>query len=140
MVYLDTSVAVSLFCPETTSPAALDWLAQSNAPLISCDWIRTEFSSALAMKYRLGHLDKKTLKLTQQEFERLIHSGLRLAPVSREMFERAAELASRPESGLRAGDALHLAAAINLGARAIATFDSGLAVNARDSGLSNPLN
>jgi predicted nucleic acid-binding protein len=139
VVYLDTSVAVSLFCPETTSPAALDWLAQSNAPLISCDWIRTEFSSALGMKYRLGHFDKKTLTLTQQEFERFIHSGLRLAPVSREMFERAAELAGRPESGLRAGDALHLAAALTLGTTAMATFDGSLGLNAKNSGLGNPL-
>ena len=139
MVYLDTSVAVSLLCPETTSFAALEWLAQSNEPLISCDWIRTEFSGALAIKYRLGHLNTKTLKLTQMEFERFITSGVRLAPVSREMFEHAAKLASQPKRNLRAGDALHLAAAISLGAKAIATFDNSLALNARDSGLENAL-
>ena len=139
MVYLDTSVAVSLFCPETTSPATFEWMQESNEPLMSCDWIRTEFSSALAMKYRLGHLNDKTLKTTQQEFERFIHSGVRLAPVSREMFEQAARLASQPESGLRAGDALHLAAALALGTTAVATFDSTLAVNAQNLGLGNPL-
>jgi uncharacterized protein len=139
MVYLDTSVAVSLLCPETTSPAALEWLAQSNEPLISCDWIRTEFSCALAIKYRLGHLDSKTLKLTQMEFERFITSGVRLAPVSRAMFEQAAKTAGQPERSLRAGAALHLAAAITLGAKAIATFDSNLALNAKDSGLGNPI-
>jgi uncharacterized protein len=139
MVYLDTSVAVSLLCPETTSPAALEWLAQSDEPLVSCDWIRTEFSSALAMKYRLGHLNNKMLTATQQEFEHFIHSGVRLAPVSREMFEQAAQLAAQPQSNLRAGDALHLAAALMLGAKAIATFDSHMALNAKGSGLGNPL-
>ncbi len=139
MVYLDTSVAVSLLCPETTSPAALEWLAQSNEPLIGCDWLRTEFASALAIKYRLGQLNSKTLKSTQIEFERFITSGVRLAPVSREMFEHAAKLASQPKRNLRAGDALHLAAAVTLGAKAIATFDSSLARNADKSGLGNPL-
>jgi uncharacterized protein len=139
MVYLDTSVAVSLLCPETTSPAALEWLARSNEPLVSCDWIRTEFASALAIKHRLGHLDSKMLKATQMEFERFTKSGVRLAPVSREMFEQAAALAGQTKRNLRAGDALHIAAAITLGAKAIATFDNNLALNARDSGLANPL-
>jgi predicted nucleic acid-binding protein len=135
VVYLDTSVVVSLLTPETTSEAALQWILKSNQPIVSCDWIRTEFASALAIKFRLGQLNTKTLKATQAEFDHLIDSGVRLAPVTREMFIRAAQLAGQPKNSLRAGDSLHLAAALMLGANAMATFDSHLMANAKKAGL-----
>jgi uncharacterized protein len=139
MVYLDTSVAVSLFTPETTSTAALEWLENSEEPIIGCDWIRTEFSSALAMKHRLGELTTRELKTTQSEFDRFLNSGIQLAPVSRAMFAHAATLAGQPSNKLRAGDSLHLAAALALNASAIATFDSTLGINAKRLGLKTPL-
>jgi uncharacterized protein len=139
MVYLDTSVAVSLFTPETTSAAALDWLEHSSEPIIACDWIQTEFSSALAMKHRLGHLTTKERKTTQSEFDRFLNSGVQCAPVSRAMFTHAAQLAGDPNTKLRAGDALHLAAALALNTKAIATFDATLGNNAKALGLKTPL-
>lgn len=39
------------------------------------------------------------------------------------------------QQGLRAGDALHLAVALELGANIMATLDSTLAVNAEHEGL-----
>jgi hypothetical protein len=135
MVYLDTSVAVSLLTPENNSKSVLTWLADSNDTLLSCDWIKTEFSSALSIKRRLGQLTNAQHKATQQEFNYFIQSGVRLAPVTREMFEFAAELVSQPGTTLRAGDALHLAAALAIGAKAMATLDSNLAKNSKKLGL-----
>jgi uncharacterized protein len=139
MVYLDTSVAVALLTPEISSDAAINWLTQTNEPLIGCDWITTEFASALAIKHRNGQLSTKELKATQNEFDQFVRTGVRLAPVTREMFAQAAALAGDPANKLRAGDALHLAAALLLGAKAIATLDHSMARNAKKFGLNQPL-
>jgi predicted nucleic acid-binding protein len=49
--------------------------------------------------------------------------------------QRARELVSQANSGLRAGDALHLATALRLGANQLATLDRVLAGNAATQGL-----
>lgn len=135
MVYLDTSVAVALLTPEKNSKSALSWLEDSNDTLLSCDWIKTEFSSALSIKRRLGQLTNAQDQATRQEFDYFIKSGVRLAPVTRETFQLAAELAGNPNMTLRAGDALHLAAALAIGAKTMATFDSNLAKHSKKLGL-----
>jgi uncharacterized protein len=135
MVYLDTSVAVALLTPETSSDAAIKWLAECDEQIIGCDWIVTEFSSALAIKHRNGQLSTKELKATCNEFDHFVRTGVRLAPVSREMFARAAALAGDPANRLRAGDALHLAAALTLSAKSIATLDTDLGNNAKKLGV-----
>ena len=60
----------------------------------------------------------------------LTESGLRILPISRAAFQKAAELAMQHKHGLRAGDALHLAVALEIGAKSIATLDSVMAANA----------
>ena len=137
MIYLDTSVAVSLFTPETTSQAVFRWMEDCNSSLIATDWLVTEFASALAIKNRLGSLTKAELKATQKEFDAFLASGLRLTAVTRSMFSLAAELAGRSENHLRAGDALHLAAAITLNVRSMATLDQSLAKMSEKCGLKN---
>ena len=56
-------------------------------------------------------------------------------PVSRSAYAAAAKLAGNAASGLRAGDSLHLAMAIEVGAIALATSDSSLARNAEANGM-----
>jgi predicted nucleic acid-binding protein len=52
-------------------------------------------------------------------------------PVSRDAFKTAAKMAREPAHGLRAGDALHLAAALEVGAQTIATLDAVMTANAK---------
>jgi len=61
----------------------------------------------------------------------MVAADLRLLPVEPASFHRAAELVLDAVSGLRAGDALHLACAEAAGAKYMATLDDGLSRNAR---------
>jgi hypothetical protein len=135
MVYLDTSAAVPIFVPEPASEAIAEWVEANVEPLVSSDWIVTEFASALSIKVRNGEIDTRQAKAARDGFREFCRSGLRLVPLTRSMFDVAAELAANAKSGLRSGDSLHLAAAVEIGADAIMTVDKVLAKNARARGL-----
>ncbi len=135
MIYLDTSFAVPLFVPEPHSDAVADWFEDLSTDLVSSDWILPEFSSALAIKVRRGELHQRHAKLAWDEFERFASTGLRLIPVSREAFLKAAEFVRQIRGALRAGDSLHLAMALESGAKGLATTDDELARAAASQGL-----
>ncbi len=135
MIYLDTSVAVPLFVPEPSSTAIDAWLESCATPLVASDWIVTEFGSALSMKVRRGEIDARQAKAAWKSFDEFCQTGLRLLPVSRQTFSAAAKLVLAASSGLRAGDSLHLAAALEIGATGFATADATLARNATTKGL-----
>ena len=91
----------------------------------------TEFASALSIKQRSGALGAKDAKVAWRNFETFCRSGLRLAAVSRNAFEVAAQLVREPSHGLRSGDALHLAVAREIGARIISSLDAAMVSNAK---------
>src|SRR5574340_977549 len=127
MVYLDTSAAVPLFVPEPSSDLIDKWFDACDMPVISSDWIITEFASALSIKERSGMLSAKDAKVAWRNFETFCQSGLRLAPVNRQTFEEAAKMARYSAHGLRSSDALHLAVALEIGVQSIATLDTIMA-------------
>lgn len=131
MIYLDTSAAVSLFVAEPSSELVDRWLSACDVPVVSSDWMVTEFASALSIKERSGTLTAKDAKVAWRNFETFCQSGLRLAPVSRYAFAVAAKLVREPSHGLRSGDALHLAVAREIGAKIISTLDATMASNAK---------
>lgn len=131
MVYLDTSAAVPLFVPEPASEAVSAWIEDHAEPLVSADWILTEFASALSIKVRRNEITVRQAKAAWGDFREFCRTGLRLVPVSRAAFDTAADLALNPKSGLRSGDALHLAVAGDIGASTILTADKVLAKNAK---------
>ncbi|MBE7420837.1 MAG: type II toxin-antitoxin system VapC family toxin [Zoogloeaceae bacterium] len=131
MIYLDTSAAVPLFVREPASAAVDAWFEACADPLLSSDWIVTEFASALSLKERSGALSTKDARAVWRGFEAFCDSGLRLVAVSRQAFKEGARLARQQAHGLRAGDALHLAVALETGAKTVATLDTAFAANAR---------
>lgn len=131
MIYLDTSAAVPLFVREPASAAVDAWFEACAEPLLSSDWIVTEFASALSIKERSGMLSSKDARAAWRGFEAFCESGLRLVAVSRQAFREGARLARQQAHGLRAGDALHLAVAQEAGAGTIATLNTTLAANAK---------
>jgi uncharacterized protein len=135
MIYLDTSAAVPMFVPEPATDRIAAWFESCEEPVVSSDWILPEFSSALSMKVRRGELTIKQARSAWAEFESFSQSGLRLTAVTRGAFERAAQLVRVFPNGLRSGDSLHLAMAIETKARSIATIDVALEKNAKTQGI-----
>ncbi len=135
MIYLDTSAAVPLFVQEPASDRVAAWFAACEDPIVAADWIVTEFASALSLKERRGEVTAGNAQAAWAEFEAFCGTGLRLVPVSRKSFEEAARLVRDVSSGLRSGDSLHLAVALEIGASRMATADANLDANAKKKGL-----
>lgn len=135
MVYVDTSVIVALLTVETRTQDVTAWYAGLRDTPTCSDWLLTEFYSALSIKLRTGQINNANAKRVGKEFELLAVGGLRVVPVSRDAFGRAAEMVRAHDHSLRAGDALHLAVALQLGASHMATLDRMLAENAKRNGM-----
>jgi uncharacterized protein len=135
MIYLDTSVAIALFIPEVKTASIKEWFELCSDPIVSADWILTEFASALSLKERRGDITAHAARAVWEVFESFRGTGLRLVPVSRKAFEDAARMTRDAASGLRSGDSLHLAVALDIGASSLATTDGVLDANARRHGV-----
>ena len=135
MLYLDTSVVVALLSVEPKTPDVTAWYASLQDTPICADWLLTEFSSAISIKLRTGQLSETHAKRVHKEFDSFAAGGLRLVPVTRASFRQAAEMVKQHQFSLRAGDALHLAVALEMGASHMATLDETLAKNAKRKGL-----
>lgn len=127
MVYIDTSVWVAALCREAFTVRAQAWLEKQAAGALHVSgWVQAEFASALSMKQRVGNLDAAQAAEVMTLFSAAIEQACRRVSVEEADFALAARLIADPASGLRAGDALHLAMAARQGL-ALVTFDSILA-------------
>lgn len=131
MWYVDTSVLVALCTHETRTADAVKWYAACTQELASAAWCVTEFASAMGLKQRTGQLNAAQAHAAWLQFERICANDLRLLPVETLTFHKAALLTMQASTGLRAGDALHLACALAAKAQAMVTLDGVLANNAK---------
>jgi uncharacterized protein len=119
--YLDTSAAVKLVVAERETAALVAWLA--NHQVVSSDLLRTELLRA-------------TRRAAPEEMVRArqVIEAIPLLTIPAATFERAAEL--DPDL-LRSLDAIHLAAALELGddLEGIVTYDERLAAAAQLHGI-----
>ena len=135
MMYLDTSAAIPLFVPEPISEAVEAWLAQSGDKLVTSDWLVTEFASALSIKVRRTEINKRQADTAWNNFFAFTQTGLHVMRVDADVFQTAARLTRNSRSGLRAGDALHLAIARNHRAEAIYSLDKTMLKAGKTLGL-----
>ena len=89
----------------------------------------------MSVKARKSEISARQSRAAWKDFDAFCKSGLRLLPVSRSTFDAAALMVLNAPSGLRSGDSLHLAMALEAGAGALATADATLAKNAQAKGL-----
>lgn len=139
MLYVDTSVLVAAFTNEPRTGEMQEWLAgQAAGQLAVSDWVMTEFSAALSVKLRTGALGPAHRADAMAVFAELVEASFEVLPVSSLDFRTAGRFADQYKTGLRAGDALHLAVAYNHGAR-VRTLDQTLVTAAGALGASAEL-
>jgi hypothetical protein len=136
MLYFDTSFLAPLILEESTSAAVERFLAglTENSLAVS-HWTRVEFSSLLAREVRMGGLASRAAREADDQFEAIVvESFVVLTPAAND-FDLAKRYLSTPRTGLRAGDALHLAIASNHAAEAIYSLDKTMLRAGRMVGL-----
>jgi len=121
--YLDTSAAVKLVVAERDTAALTAWLADHDDEVVSSDLLRTELLRAT--RRGAPHAMPRA---------RAVLDSLTVLTVPTSTFERAADL--DPDL-LRSLDAVHLAAALELGDEldGLVTYDDRLADAARVHGI-----
>lgn len=110
MLYLDTSLLVTVVVPESETAQARRWLAA--APVghaVVSPWVLTEFASALSVRQRSLSLDSAGREQAEAALAALLADVLTVVPLETGAFVRSQAMCARHELGLRAPDALHLA-------------------------------
>ncbi|MBL8394351.1 MAG: type II toxin-antitoxin system VapC family toxin [Candidatus Accumulibacter sp.] len=132
MLYLDTSFVAPLVLNEDASLQVEAFLAkQAAGSLAVSQWTRVEFCSLVAREVRMKHFSTQTAEAVIAEFEVLVQESCQVWLPSAVDYDLARTLLAQFDSGLRGGDALHLAIARNQGADKVLTLDEGLLKTAR---------
>jgi uncharacterized protein len=125
--YCDTSFLVPLILPEATSDKIAAFVRRLPAEELTVShWTRVEFSSLIAREVRIGGLDLQAAGRADARFEAMVDESFSLLLPNADDFDLAKRYLGRFETGLRAGDALHLAVANNHRAAAIYSLDKTL--------------
>ncbi len=136
MLYFDTSFIVPLLLQEPASAKIERFMTRQTAgELTISQWSRIEFSSLLAREVRMRALAADAALAVDAEFETMVQESFVVLLPTIEDFDLARLFLQRYNTGLRAGDALHLALAANHGARTIYTLDRGLLKAGKQLGL-----
>ena len=136
MLYFDTSFLAPLILREPTSGKVETFLTRQPAgELAISHWTRVEFSSLIAREVRMGGLDRQAALDADAQFEAIVvESFVVLLPIADD-FGLCKQYLQRYETGLRTGDALHLAVARNHRAQTIYSLDKTLLKAGKALGL-----
>jgi predicted nucleic acid-binding protein len=127
MRYFDTSFLAPLILQEPTSTEVERFMIGLPAgELVISHWTRVEFSSLLAREVRMGGLDGQTARDADAQFESMVTESFAVLLPNADDFNLAKEYLGNHETGLRAGDALHLAIAGNHRAKTVYSLDKSL--------------
>lgn len=134
LTYVDTSVWIALLAREAPAAALAQWL--STAPPLCCaDWTQLELVSAIGIKHRRGDMPLAAALAVCDVFASMMAYQVREVALAPADMALARNLCLDMPRGLRAGDALHLAAAIRLRCSHFFSFDHNLNLHAERAGL-----
>ncbi|MGA7341096.1 MAG: type II toxin-antitoxin system VapC family toxin [Terracidiphilus sp.] len=138
MIYLDTSLVVSLYCRDANSAAATSALQSAKAPLLITTLEELEAVNAFALRLFRKEITSLQARSAKRSLETDLASGVYLLRgVPEPAFARARQLAWQltAKLGTRTADLLHVAAALELGAFGFFSFDLRQRTMARAAGL-----
>ncbi len=124
--YLDTSFLVSLYTPDANSGAAAEIIAGSGRERLVTTFGELELVNALGLRVLRKEISAAQAEVAWADFEEDIRDGVfQLRPVGEQVFGRARELSRQTTAklGTRTADLLHVAAALELGADILYSFD-----------------
>lgn len=126
MIYLDTSFIAPLVITEDDSAAVeATVLKVKPGELATSLWTQVELTSLVARKLRMGELSAAEAEAVRREFSKILDESFKLLTPATVDFVTAAKFLETPKTGLRAGDAFHLAIAANHGAKKVWSLDQG---------------
>lgn len=126
MIYLDTSLLVSLYCLDANSRAAAGALQLAKDPLLITALCELEAVNAFGLRVFRKEISSPQAEASLHALDKDIRNGvfqLRALPAS--AFDRARKLSRQttPQFGTRTADLLHVAAALELSATGFFSFD-----------------
>ena len=134
MLYIDTSVLVAYYCPESISSRAEKIIIQADVPVIS-PLTEGEFASALSRKARERQISGESSKKILNEFKSHLHQALfKKITIDTDCYNLAFNWLSGKNIPLATLDSLHLAVAF-LNNLKIITADKQLSGAARKLGI-----
>jgi len=138
MIYLDSSLLVSLYCLDANSVAAAAALQAAKAKLLITALGELETVNAFGLRVFRKEITAAQADAARKTFEKDILAGVfLLRAVPDAAFERAKVLSRQqtPKLGTRTADLLHVAAAVELGAVSLFSFDLQQRKMAQAAGL-----
>lgn len=136
MRYFDTSALTPLVREEDTTSRMAEFVALLPAGELAVSrWTEVEFASLLARHVRMGAIQGGDAAGLDALFEDVIRQSFVVWSLRDEDYALARRYLRRYETGLRAGDALHLAIAGNRGAEVIYSLDKGMIKAGKALGL-----
>lgn len=135
MIYLDTSVIVALCVRERASERVEAAVASLGDALMISEWTRVEVVGAIGIKVRTRELKEPMARRALAGYYEAVEPGLQIVTPSREDYVLATDYLQTFASGLRSGDALHLAVAANRRVACLLTLDKGFIEATQGAGL-----
>ena len=126
--YIDTSIFVKSFVMESDSPTALEILEAAGEPHVFSHLHEIEIPNAIRLKRFRAEITRAQESAAIRAFQADVDAGRMERPAYdiRAVFIRAEKLSARysGDIGTRSLDLLHIAAALEVGCSAFASFDA----------------
>lgn len=134
MRYVDTSVLMAFLLPESGSQLAEHFMTSPGDALAFSSWTEVELLSALGIQVRRKQITRRGARKAIDAFVNLVAPAMVRLAVDDNDHRMAAHMLDGWQTGLRAGDALHLAMVQQYQAE-LWTFDRNMSRAASHLGL-----
>jgi predicted nucleic acid-binding protein len=143
MIYLDASLVFSLHFRDSNTFEAMRLMGTATESLLVSALCEMETINAFGLQVFRSEMSARNMDNAVKDLESDLRSGfMQWRSIPEAAFTRAKALSRKiaPSIGVRAPDLLHIAAAFELGAKSIYTFDQKQHQAAQAAGLTvNPL-